>query len=50
MQLNPYWVTGFIDGEGSFIIIIRKYPKYKTGWRVDTEFKIGLHKKDKAVL
>lgn len=48
--LNPYLITGFTDAGGSFIIIIRKSPKHKTGWRVEAVFQIGLHKKDKAVL
>lgn len=29
--LNPNFITGFIDAEGSFIIIIRKNPKFKIG-------------------
>jgi hypothetical protein len=29
--LNPYYVTGFADGESSFIVIIRKEPRVKTG-------------------
>jgi len=29
--LNPYYVTGFADGESSFIVIIRKEPRLKTG-------------------
>ena len=33
IKLDPYWVTGFIDGEGSFIIIFRKNPNSKTGRR-----------------
>jgi hypothetical protein len=28
--LNPYFVTGFSDGEASFIILILKEPKNKT--------------------
>jgi len=30
-KLNPNFLTGFIDAEGSFIAIIRKEPRNKTG-------------------
>jgi len=30
-KLTPYYITGFSDGESSFIIRIRKNPKSKTG-------------------
>ena len=48
--LKPYFVTGFTDGEGSFIVRIRKNPKAKAGWSVETVFSLGLHKKDRMVL
>ena len=47
---NPWFWTGFTDGEGSFIIIIYKDKEYKTGWCVIPCFKISLHKKDLALL
>jgi len=31
LKLDPHWVTGFIDGEGSFIVSIEKSLDYKTG-------------------
>ena len=30
-KLNPNFLTGFIDAEGSFIVVIRKEPRNKTG-------------------
>ena len=30
-KLNPFYVTGFVDGEGSFILTIIKDNKYKSG-------------------
>ena len=49
-KLNPNFLTGFVDAEGSFIAIIRKEPRNKTGWRVEVRLSIGLHKKDAALL
>lgn len=48
--LKPYFVTGFTDAEGSFIVRIRKNPKAKIGWSVETKFSICIHKKDIMVL
>lgn len=48
--LNPNFVTGFTDGEGCFLIIIRKNPRMKTGRRVETRFALSLHKKDLTIL
>ena len=31
MKLNPFFVTGFIDGEGSFMISIFRLVEYKGG-------------------
>jgi len=44
-KLNPYFVTGFTDGFGCFIINIRPNPKLKTGYSVELVFKINLHSK-----
>jgi hypothetical protein len=40
-KLNPYFVTGFVDGEGSFSIRIRKDNKALLGFRVNLVFSIG---------
>jgi hypothetical protein len=39
--LNPYFLTGFTDGEGSFSIKIIKSNKAKLGFRVSPVFSIG---------
>ena len=49
-KIDPWWITGFSDGEGCFLISVCKNEKYKTGWSVEPCFSIVLHKKDKAVL
>jgi len=48
--LNPYYVTGFTDGEGCFFISISPDPEYKTGYKVKATFSIGLHLRDFALL
>lgn len=50
MNLDPYWVTGFIDGEGCLSVSIVINPDLKLGWRVKAIFIIGLHKKDRMIL
>nr|QID42295.1 LAGLIDADG endonuclease [Fusarium culmorum]CDL73555.1 Group I intron-encoded double motif LAGLIDADG homing endonuclease n2 TaxOphiostoma minus RepIDG3DRG9_9PEZI [Fusarium culmorum CS7071]QID42353.1 LAGLIDADG endonuclease [Fusarium culmorum]QID42412.1 LAGLIDADG endonuclease [Fusarium culmorum]QID42469.1 LAGLIDADG endonuclease [Fusarium culmorum] len=49
-KLNPFWVAGFVDGEGCFSVIISKSNSLKVGWRVRVYFYIGLHVKDRALL
>lgn len=50
IKLNPLFVTGFTDAEGSFMVNIVKSSKYKVGWMVQASFSIGLHKKDSVIL
>ncbi len=50
IDLNPFFVTGFVDAEGCFLINVRKNNKYKLGLRVEPSFQITLHKKDKDLL
>ena len=50
VKLNPYYITGFVDGEGSFIVTINPHTGYRTGYRVKATFSIGLHKRDLALL
>ena len=49
-KINPKFITGFIDGEGSFSISLLKYKKYICGWRVKPVFTLGLHVKDEIIL
>lgn len=48
--MNPFFITGFTDGEGSFTLSIRSSDKYTSKWKVQYAFQIGLHKKDVALL
>ena len=50
IPLSPEWITGFIDGEGSFGVQIIKSSLYRIGWTARASFKISLHKKDQKVL
>ena len=50
LKLNPWWVAGFVDGEGCFHISITLRQDTKLGWEVQPRFKIKLHRKDQPVL
>ena len=39
--LDPNFITGFIDAEGSFVISIQKEPKNKTGWTIKSRLSIS---------
>jgi hypothetical protein len=44
-QLDPKFLTGFVDGEGSFIVGFFANNKYKNGYQIQLIFKISLHNK-----
>ena len=50
MQMNPYWVSGFVDGEGTFYVGINRNDSMKYGYQVLPEFRIVQHEKDIKVL
>lgn len=49
-QLNPWFVTGFADGESSFSLFVMKSSRVKTGWVISASFQIGLDASDKGLL
>nr|YP_025865.1 intronic ORF at intron 1 of nad4 [Moniliophthora perniciosa]AAQ74268.1 intronic ORF at intron 1 of nad4 [Moniliophthora perniciosa] len=49
-KLDPWWITGFTDAEGSFGLYIYKNSKFKTGWHAYLVFSISLHEKDRDIL
>lgn len=50
LVLDPLYVTGFVDGEGSFGIYFQKRSNYRLGHQVKFEFGILLHEKDRDLL
>lgn len=50
VTLNPYFITGFTDAEGSFTVSIYPDERMSTGIRVNAEFKIGLNERDLDLL
>ena len=48
--LNPYFLTGFIDAEGTFMVRVRRNPRLNTAWSVEAKFSICIHKRDIAAL
>jgi len=49
-KLNPWYVSGFIDGEGSFSIGIGKHKTLKRGIEVRCQFEIELRADDREIL
>jgi len=49
-SINPWFITGFTDAEGSFKITIIQNEKYKMKWRVIPSFAIHIHNKDISLL
>ena len=50
MKLQSYWVTGFVDGEGTFYVGINKNKTMTSGYQVLPEFRIVQHQKDIKLL
>ena len=50
MKINPYWVSGFVDGEGTFYVGINANNTMKSKFQVLPEFRIVQHEKDIALL
>ena len=50
MKINPNWVSGFVDGEGTFYVGINKNDTMKVKFQVLPEFRIVQHEKDIKVL
>jgi hypothetical protein len=50
MQINPSWISGFTDGEGTFYVGINKNSTMTVGYQVLPEFRIVQHKKDIKLL
>lgn len=50
IKLNPWYVTGFSDGESCFNIWLAKSKSTSTGWQVQARFIIEVHIKDISLL
>ena len=46
LNLNPYWVSGFVSGDGGFSIIIRPSKSYILKQQVSCRFHIAQHIRD----
>lgn len=47
---DPYWLVGFVDGEGCFHVQIVKSKLSKMGYAVSLRFKIGQHSRDYSLM
>lgn len=49
-SIDPWFLTGFTDAEGCFMVNVIKGSKLRAGWRVQPVFQIGLHSRDEELL
>ena len=43
-----YYISGFVDGEGSFNVCVYKTSEYRLGWRIEPVFNIS--QRDRVIL
>jgi len=48
--IDPYWISGFCDGESCFSLRVAKKSGSKSGWGFTPDFRIHLHIKDIIML
>ena len=46
LQTEPWFISGFSDAEGCFLVIVRKSKKMKFGWQIEVNFSINFHIRD----
>ena len=49
-QLHPWFISGFVDGEGSFHVALYDEASMKQGWKVIPEFHVSQRVSSRAVL
>lgn len=49
-NVDPYWVTGFVEAEGCFFINTIKSDVYKLGYQIKLDFSIVQHSRDKILM
>ena len=49
-SIDPSFITGLFDAEGSFVTTILNNSRYKTGWCVQARIQIKMHEKDRALI
>ena len=50
LKVDPWFITGFTDGEGCFTCSVLKSSSYKFGWEIQLSFQIKLHVRDYPIL
>lgn len=50
VSLDPWYITGFSDGEGCFLLAVNKHKRFKLGYSLGAVFQIHLHSRDLALL
>ena len=53
LELDPRWLTGFVDGEGCFCVSVHRNPVYARrtgGWQLHPTFQVYQHRRHRAVL
>jgi hypothetical protein len=50
VPLDPWYVTGLVEGEGCFCIALAARPKMRTGLEVRPSFSLSLNEKDRELL
>ena len=50
VPLDPWYITGFSDGEGCFLLAVNKHKRFKLGYSLGAIFQIHLHSRDLAIL
>ena len=50
VNLQPEWITGFVDGEGCFHVGVSRHKEMSTGYQVLPEFTIVQHERDAQLL
>ena len=43
---SPFWLAGFVCGDGSFLVAINKTLRTKSGFQVRLSFSVGQHIRD----
>ncbi len=50
LKPHPWFVTGFVDGEGSFHVAIYQDSRMQTGWKIIPEFHVSQRLSSRKVL